>query len=265
MRHLPNILTSINLLCGCLAIVALQNENLYLVYIFFFITLIMDFLDGMVARLLNAYSERGKQLDSLADLISFGVFPGFLWLKLLYLSQWSYGYNDIKHLLVLPVIAFLFTLAVALRLAKFNIDERQTIDFLGLPSPAGALFTFGFYHWATSYPNSIVYSGTTQLDFNNLLGDYNLVLQQPVLIVIALLAISAMMLVEIPMFSLKVKKWQWKGNEIKITFLVLSIVLLGIWQLMALPLIIVLFILISIIRNFLTTKNGSSLDDKNAI
>lgn len=258
MRHLPNILTSINLLCGCLAIVALQNENTYLAYIFFLLALIMDFLDGMVARLLNAYSELGKQLDSLADLVSFGVFPGFLWLELFKHSEWNY------YTMLIMILSFLFTVAVALRLAKFNIDERQSTDFLGIPSPAAAIFTLGLFHWVTNYPEVLYDIHPTML--MELGGGYlNPLLEMPWLILVILLFISAMMLLEIPMFSLKVKKWQWKGNEIKIIFLSLSIVLLGIWQLMALPLIIVLFILISIIRNFLTTKNGSSLDDKNAI
>ena len=257
MRHLPNILTSINLLCGCLAIVALQDNAYYWVYLLFFIALIMDFLDWMVARLLNAYSDLGKQLDSLADLISFGVFPGFLWLKLLYFSQWALTYSSVKYIVFIPLVAFLSTLAVAFRLAKFNIDERQSNDFLGLPSPAGALFTFGLFHWATIDPKNTSQSSLKIItNLGDLIVDDNLVLQQPWIILTAILFISVMMLVEIPMFSLKVKKWQWQGNEIKIIFLVLSGILLLIWQLMALPLIIVLFILISVIRYYFKPKNG---------
>jgi CDP-diacylglycerol--serine O-phosphatidyltransferase len=255
MRHLPNILTSINLLCGCLAIVALQDGTPYLAYGFFFIALIMDFLDGMVARALNAYSELGKQLDSLADLLSFGVFPGFLWLKLFYSSQWNIGASAIIGNLLLPVLAFLFTLAVALRLAKFNIDERQSTDFLGLPSPAAALFTVGFFYWVTNSPETLYELGPSILG-EGFSSHFNPIINQPWFILTILIAISAMMLVEIPMFSLKIKRWQWAGNEIKIIFVALSIVLLLIWQLMALPLIIILFILISIVRPFLKSKNG---------
>lgn len=248
MRHLPNILTSINLLCGCLAIVALQNNTPYLAYGFFFIALVMDFLDGMVARLLNAYSELGKQLDSLADMVSFGVFPGFLWLKLFENSNWH------ETATMVLIVSFLFTLAVALRLAKFNIDERQSSAFLGLPSPAAALFVLGFFHWVSHYPKNIFSAPPVGLNFDNLLSDYHIVFQQPWILVITLIAISTMMLVEIPMFSLKIKQWRWAGNEIKIIFVLLSIVLLLIFQLMALPLIIILFILISVVHTFLKPK-----------
>lgn len=255
MRHLPNILTSINLLCGCWAIVVLQSINydssasIKIVYVLFGVSLVMDLLDGMVARLVNAYSELGKQLDSLADMVSFGVFPGFLWFKLFQYSEASSGLT----FTFLPYLGFLFTLAVALRLAKFNIDERQSTDFLGVPSPAAAIFTLGLFYWVTNYPE-VLYKVDPTMLMELGRGYLNPLLGMPWLILLILLFISAMMLVEIPMFSLKVKKWQWKGNELKVIFLVLSVILLGIWQLMALPLIIVLFILISIIRNFLVPK-----------
>ncbi|MEM6378289.1 MAG: CDP-alcohol phosphatidyltransferase family protein [Bacteroidota bacterium] len=267
MRHLPNILTCINLLCGCMAIITLTDDPFinvglpYQAYLFFFIALLMDLLDGLVARSLNAYSDLGKQLDSLADMVSFGVFPGFLWLKLFSLSRWSLEGSVFIAEYLFPILAFLFTVAVALRLAKFNIDERQTTDFLGIPSPAAAIFTLGFFHWVTHYPKNIFYINpsstiTRDLDFEKYFSEYHVVFQQPWLLLIVLLFISTMMLVEIPMFSLKVKKWQWQGNEIKIIFLLLSGILLLIWQLMALPLIIVLFILISVIRYYFKPKNG---------
>lgn len=221
MKHTPNLLTAINLALGSAASL-LFLENQYLpALICFLLALVMDTLDGLAARLLNAYSELGKQLDSLADLISFGVLPGFVWYALLEQSSMP----------ELRWIGLLYIIAAAFRLAKFNIDERQSIDFLGLPTPSGAMFTIGYFFWV-----EVDAFGFSQI------------LQSAVPVLLFLMLISTLMVTEIPMFSLKVTQWTWKGNEIKFIFVLSAIPLLIIMKIAALPLLILIYILISLVK-----------------
>ena len=139
MKHLPNIITLVNLLMGCFSVLALAANRAELLFYFLPIALLADFLDGLAARLLNAYSELGKQLDSLADLVSFGLVPGLIFYYMIagslqVISWWG-------------LLGFAYTIAAAMRLGKFNIDTRQTTQFLGLPTPAGAIMVLGLLYW----------------------------------------------------------------------------------------------------------------------
>lgn len=221
MKYIPNLLTAANLALGSAASVLFLEKHYPMALLCFLLALVMDTLDGLMARLLRAYSELGKQLDSLADLISFGLLPGLIWYTLLAQSPWP----DLRWL------GFLYTVAAAFRLAKFNIDERQQDDFLGLPTPSGAMFTVGYFYWVA-------------MDF---WGDSQ-ILESVVPIILFLVIISALMVTEIPMFSLKVKHWTWKGNEIKFIFALAAIPLLIVWKVAALPLLILIYILISLAK-----------------
>lgn len=213
-KHIPNLITSLNLLCGCIGIVfSFRGEQEISVYLIW-LALLFDFGDGMAARLLNVKSDIGKELDSLADSVTFGVLPGVMMFHMI--SEKTI--ND-----YLPFLAFIIPILSAIRLAKFNVDTRQEENFIGLPTPANALFI-----------SSLIF-------FIDLLPLWSLLI---VTIIFSLLLIA-----EIPLFSLKFKTLRWSGNEIRIIFVILSIVLLAILKLAALPFIIVGYILLSLVSN----------------
>ncbi len=199
-KHIPNAITCCNLVSGCIATVfALQGEaSMALLWII--IGAVFDFFDGMSARLLNVSSPIGKELDSLADDVTFGVAPSSI------IFNFLCGVH--QHLLFLPFIAYVMAAFSALRLAKFNLDERQTTSFIGLPTPANALF------WGAL----IVSMGHKLQSSPFLIGG-----------VIVMVFVSSYLLVaEIPLFALKFKHWGWKGNEIKYLFLLTSIAMIAI-------------------------------------
>lgn len=235
-KHIPNAITLLNLFFGCCAILMLARQEYNWVYILFAASLVADFLDGMLARLLQAYSELGKQLDSLADMISFGALPGMILYHLLSSSNslinmadpwWSYG-------------AFLFTMMAAYRLGKFNLDERQSQDFLGIPTPAASLLTIGLLMIHQYNPMGLA----SLVDNELFLGIY-------------ILGISALMISELPMLGLKFKEWKWAGNEIRIIFVVLAVVCLPVFQWAAPAVIISIYILLSLGR-WIITRNQAA-------
>jgi len=189
--------------------------------IFVMFAAILDFMDGLAARLLHAYSALGKELDSLADVVSFGVAPGFVLFSFLSRVTGSYW----------AMFAFLIPIFSALRLAKFNIDERQTTSFLGLPTPANAIF------WVFLISSMRMH----YLDYFTLNGF--------LITTIILISIFCFLLVsEIPMFSLKFKNISWKDNNIRFIFLLVSIALVVWFKFKAFPLIIVLYITLSLLN-----------------
>ncbi len=258
-KQIPNLLTLTNLLLGCIGILYAFDERyfvlgknqegiyqtleisnrLFMSSFCIFIAATIDFFDGFVARALNAKSEMGKQLDSLADMVTFGVLPGIIYYQLLERSFFmETGALHTSKLFLLPV--FIVTLAACWRLAKFNIDGKQTTSFLGLPSPASAIF-------AASLP--LIYI-TNTFDLGNLLIN-KYVLYSLVLI------FSYLMVSSIPMFSLKVKGFKWKGNELLYIFLILSIVTIVWFKWVGIAAVILLYIIISVINNFSLSKNES--------
>ncbi len=225
IKFIPNLFTLGNVLCGCVGIVEIFKGNLVMASYLVAIAAVLDFADGFVARALNAQSEFGKQLDSLADACTFGILPAMLAFSLLNQSLGCCWYSVDW----LPYLAFLIALFSVMRLAKFNIDTRQSESFIGVPTPANAIL------WA-SFPLILKYH-----------REYTgYVLSQPILIFLVIL-MSGLLVAEIPLFALKFKTFGWKNNEIKFTFLIISILLLIFLQYLAIPLIIFLYVVMSLI------------------
>ncbi|MGF1924671.1 MAG: CDP-diacylglycerol--serine O-phosphatidyltransferase [Bacteroidia bacterium] len=218
-KHIPNAITCANLFSGCIGVVFAFKGELEIAAYFVLLSGIFDFFDGMVARVLNVKSAIGKELDSLADMVSFGLLPGVVMFQLLKLANNSNEY--------LPYLAFFITVFSALRLAKFNIDERQTEDFIGLNTPMNTLFIVSLPFIAKDYPEVI---GST-------------------LVLMSIVAITSYLLVsEIRIFSMKLGDVSWAKNKMKYLFLMLSVVLIALLQFTAVPFILVLYIGLSLLH-----------------
>lgn len=229
-RHIPNTITCCNLLCGCAAAYfALQPQPAYgLAFAFIVGGAVFDFFDGFTARLLGVSSPIGKELDSLADDITFGFAPAAIVFALLRELTPHAGLSG-GVTAALPFAAFLIAAFSALRLAKFNLDERQTSSFVGLPTPANSLFwaalAYGAHDWITATP----------VMFWVLLG--------------GVLLSSLLLVAEIPMFALKFKHFGWNGNALRYSFLLASLLLLIAFGWTAFAYIVVLYVLTSIVAN----------------
>lgn len=234
-NRIPNLLTLFNLLTGLIALVYAFNDELVIAAYLIGISAIFDFLDGMAARLLNARSELGKQLDSLADLVSFGVVPGII-MYVLIKSSPNCPLIELNGLNLIPMVAFSIPLMSAYRLAKFNIDTRQTDSFLGLPTPAAALFI-------GSLPLILVQQ-TTLVGVSVIFLTH--LLENPVFLITLSIILSALLVFELPLFSLKFKSFAWTGNEIRYIFLLCLLILLSLLYFAAIPLIILLYICFSV-------------------
>ncbi len=216
IRHLPNFLTCCNLLCGCLGIVfALEGRSFPAAY-FVWMSCVFDFLDGFAARMLKVSSPVGKELDSLADMVSFGLLPSVVVYNMLVAA------NAPPYV---PYLAFSIAIFSALRLAIFNLDERQTDSFRGLPTPANALMI-------TAIPL--------------LTGNVALFLQSYWVLGIITFLSSYLLVSGIELFALKFKNFSWGDNKIRFTFLLLAVLLLAVLQLSAIPVIILLYIALSL-------------------
>jgi len=220
-KHIPNTITCCNLISGCVATYWAFLADYELALLFIIIGAVFDFFDGMTARLLHVSSPIGKELDSLADDITFGFAPSAIIFDFLKQNAAQLPWHYMAYL------AFVMAAFSALRLAKFNLDERQSMGFIGLPTPANALFwgalIVGSEEWLASSPYYI----------------YG---------VLALMFVSCWLLVaEIPMFALKFKSWAWKGNEIKYVFILSCIPLLLLLGVSGLAAIIAWYILLSIL------------------
>jgi CDP-diacylglycerol--serine O-phosphatidyltransferase len=237
-KHIPNFITLLNLASGVIAILfATQNQLEYAAY-FVFLGIIFDFFDGFFARILNVKSALGLQLDSLADMVTSGVVPGIVLFQLLLNSisnnNMTYYLSHISEIGFVPFLGILITLGAGYRLANFNIDTRQTDSFIGLPTPALTLFVvslpligiYGNYEWAMSLVKDTYF-----------------------LVIVSILG-SILMNVNLPLFSLKFKNFSLKENSLKFIFMAISIILLIGLKVIAIPLIILLYILLSIGSNF---------------
>lgn len=226
-KHVPNAITLLNLFCGCIALVSIAKGDFYGGFIFVCLGIFLDFFDGFFARLFKVSSPLGLQLDSLADMVTSGVVPGYVMYSM---------FAMMTDNVYVPFIGFVITLGACFRLANFNIDERQTDSFIGLPTPANALF---FLSLPLIPKSMLVIELFTNLWF---------------LILISLLS-AYIMNAEIPLFSLKIKKLNFKDNMLPIVFLFLSVLLLLFFQFSGIPLVILMYILLSIINNkFLKAK-----------
>lgn len=230
-KHIPNTLTSCNLISGCIAIVFALSANYTMALTFIVVGAVFDFFDGMSARLLGVSSPIGKELDSLADVITFGVAPSSMIYTLL-LTLSKSGWNETLAFAV-PYVAFVMAAFSALRLAKFNLDERQTTSFIGLPTPANALF------WG-----ALIVGNENVFDENSYY----------IYLLIILVFVSSWLLVaEIPMFALKFKHWGWRDNKVKYVFLISCLPILLIFGISGISVIIAWYICLS----FLTTKKNA--------
>ena len=224
-KHIPNTITCCNLVSGCVAIAYAFSGNVELSFTWIIIGAVFDFFDGMSARLLNVSSPIGKELDSLADIVTFGVAPSTILFSELSVMSYPAILDPLRS--ILPFTAYIMAAFSALRLAKFNLDERQALGFIGLPTPANALFwgslIIGAGKWLEATPFMVFF----------LLG--------------GILISSWLMVSEIPMFALKFKEWGWKGNQVKYIFLLTCIPLLAIFGLTGLAIIIAWYVIISYI------------------
>jgi len=238
-KHIPNIFTLGNLLCGTLATIFAVSGYFEMTALFVVLGISLDFFDGFFARILKVSGELGKQLDSLADMVTSGVVPGIVLFVLLGNNQQiPYEiYADFKFSMGLPLIGLLVTLAACYRLAKFNIDERQTDSFIGLPTPAMSLFVI-------SLPLVQMY---TEIDFAK-----DLIANNYFLIGVTVF-FSYLMNSELSLFSLKFKNYGIKENLFKYILITLSIVLIFSFEYLSVPIIIMSYILLSILNNFKNT------------
>ena len=227
---IPNLLTLSNLLCGSLAVVSALEGDLVRVFWLVMLSALCDFLDGFAARLLNQYSALGVQLDSLADMVSFGLVPSMVTFSILRTLEfggecgaWCY-------------VAFIIVLFSALRLARFNIDEEQHEEFLGLPTPACSIF----------------FVATGWMFDKGLLANIDAIWYAVDAVVMATLLI-----VPVRMFSFKFKSFGWRGNELRFTFVILAAVAFAIWQVKVVPAVIVVYVLVSMVRHQLINKSKS--------
>lgn len=257
---IPNIITLLNLLCGCLAIVFAFDGNLVWSAYLVGIAAVLDFFDGFAARALKQYSEIGKQLDSLADMVTFGVVPGVVMFQLLRYSlplpfcttgADPSSISNYQHLhLFLPYAGFLLTLFSALRLAKFNIDTRQSDSFIGVPTPANAILICSFALILNIQPDH----DSMMLDQFSFKSSVLVLISHTWFLIATTLVMSFLLISEIPLFSLKFKSFGWKGNEIRWSFLALCVILLAALQFVGIPLAIVLYIILSIVNTRLIKK-----------
>ncbi len=221
-----------NLFCGCMASLhALQGE-LAIASVYVLVALILDFFDGFTARLLKVSSPIGKDLDSLADMVTFGVLPGFFMYYLIQQSLVACPSCPAN----LALVAFSITLSSCIRLARFNNDARQSDQFIGVPTPANTMLICSLGYLYETNANGVAF------------------LMQPwVLLMITVLA-SGLLIAELPLIALKFKRFGWKGNEYRYVLLGISLILLVVWQVSALPMVIVVYILLSIVNNIFSKK-----------
>lgn len=231
---IPNTLTSINLACGCVAVLAFLNHYYLLGIILIFVAAVADFFDGFVARLLHVQSDLGKELDSLADMVSFGMVPGVIIFVALCKSYELNSFEEIIEAgIYLPLIGFLITVFSGLRLAKFNIDTRQSTSFIGLPTPANTLFFLTLpMIWIakdTNYQLLEITSNTYVL-------------------VGLTLIFSFLLVAEIPLIALKFKGFGLKNNLFRYLLIGTGIVSVILFQYLCIPIILIGYILLSIIE-----------------
>lgn len=231
-KNIPNAITCCNLISGCVATAFAFGGQLETALLFIVIGAVFDFFDGMSARLLGVSSPIGKELDSLADDITFGMAPSTMVFYELGVMDYPSFLEQFRH--ILPFFAFIMAAFSALRLAKFNLDERQTTSFIGMPTPANALFWGSLIVGAGNFLEASPYM---------------------LLVVLALVVLCSYVLVsEIPMFALKFKQWGWKENEVKYIFIITSVPLILIFGISSFAIIIAWYVILSVYVNLKNKK-----------
>ncbi len=241
-KHIPNFFTLLNLFCGSVAVIFAVNGNMVITALFVFLGIFFDFFDGLLARKLNVQGELGLQLDSLADMVTSGLVPGLIMFHLFSLQDpvwmdFGINYGVGTHIPVtintfLPFFGLLITLASAYRLANFNLDKDQEDTFIGLPTPANAL---------------LILSLPLIMEFQNNDLFNAVILNKWFLIAVTLLS-CFLLNSKIKLLSLKFKNWSFKDNAARYLLIILSAILLIIFQFAAIPLIILFYIVISLLN-----------------
>lgn len=229
-KQLPNFLTLLNLFSGCVALIYALQNNYTAAFGFVCLGIFFDFFDGFFARLLGVSSPLGLQLDSLADMVTSGVVPGVVMYTMLVEST---GNSTTLFAQYMPYFGFVITLASCYRLANFNLDTRQTDSFIGLPTPANALFIL-------SLPLVAIHSDSLVL--------FEILLNHAVLLLICLLS-AYLLNAEIPLFALKIKGSNWKPYKLQLGFVLYAVLLLAFLQITAVPLLIISYVITSVVYN----------------
>jgi len=224
-KNIPNVITAANLFTGAVGVHFASQFELEWVAFCIVLAALFDFLDGMLARLLKVHSEIGKQLDSLADMVTFGFLPSYVLFQFLQMNDGG----------ILSFTAFFIAVFSAFRLAKFNIDTRQSEEFIGLPTPANALF-IGFLIFLSDYDM------------------FGFLFMTPSLVVIAVV-FSLLLVAELPMIALKFKNFSFQENIFRYITIAMAIILVGFFQFSAVPVVILLYILLSMIKFTLISRN----------
>ncbi len=285
MFNIPNLFTAGNMLCGVFAIILAFTGRIDIAPYFIFLAAVLDFLDGFLARILKQQGELGKQLDSLADMISFGLAPGIIMLVVLACSTTHIDFNNMlwhgeyitsdtkgfisdngqsnfMAMLALetwqgklfqfnginwwPFTALIIPFFSMFRLAKFNIDTRQSESFIGLPTPANTIFFMAFPLLLMQYGGRMGWE-----------HDLIMWLIQPVVLVPIIIVMSLMLVSELPLFALKFKSFGWKGNEIRYIFLISCGILIPTLLFWSIPIIVLLYLILSFINNILRKKSNA--------
>ncbi|MFK7113850.1 CDP-alcohol phosphatidyltransferase family protein [Flavobacterium oreochromis] len=240
--QIPNLITLLNLFSGCIAIVFISQLQFEWAFFFVCLGIFLDFFDGFFARLLKVQSPLGVQLDSLADMVTSGVAPGYAMFQLLLKAMGGTQSIEVNawdnSVMLVPFLGFLISLGACFRLANFNIDTRQTDSFIGVPTPANSLFVM-------SLP--LVIQHTSILLITE-------ILQNPYVLLLITVLSTYVMNAEIPLFSLKIKQFTWSKNTLQVFFIILSIILLLAFKYLGIPLIIIAYILLSVINNIFLKK-----------
>ncbi len=236
-KHIPNALTLLNLACGLLAIIAIFRDLEDEAFWFVCLGIFFDFWDGYLARKFNVSGELGVQLDSLADMVTSGVVPGLMMFKLFENIQIKYEFSpyflteSTRYMGFVPYLGFLITIASCYRLAKFNIDTRQTDSFIGLPTPANTLLIMSLPMIRFSYEDEL----------------FGMLIKNPFFLLIITLLSSFLLNSKISLFSLKIKEFTWKKYKLQILFLIFSLFIFLILGFLAIPIIIISYVLASLI------------------
>lgn len=240
-KHIPNSITGCNLICGCIAIHYAMSGALTMALLFIVLGAVFDFFDGFAARLLGVAGPIGKELDSLADVVTFGVAPAAMVFTLLSQNSRCSANGSCPLAMILPYTAFLIAAFSALRLAKFNLDTRQSHSFIGLPTPANALFWGSLAVWLSE----------TSIQVNLTVFRISMFL--------LIIWSCQIMVSEVPMFALKFKSYGWKGNGIRYSFMLLSLAVVitaaALGQLILAPAVIVL---LYVLASLLTQRNNAA-------
>jgi CDP-diacylglycerol---serine O-phosphatidyltransferase len=248
-KNIPNAITLGNLFCGCLALVQAFEGNLVWAAYFVGIAAVLDFLDGFIARLLNVQSAIGKDLDSLADMVTFGVVPGVVMMMLIKYSLVfeSQAVSPIPGLSLenLPYFGFIIIIFSCVRLAIFNNDTRQTDNFIGLPTPANSILICSL-PLLLQLDNGIAFQRTDMRLMSLILNAGNLCILTGFL--------SLLLVTELPLFSLKFKDFSWSKNKVRYIFLVLCIIMLILFRYAGITLSVMAYILLSFVNNIFSKK-----------